>query len=73
MVSGLPEQGRELETPQLMPGHQAALVAMNAGELVAPGSELAAACAQTAELQGTLGKTTMEAEIVEEAVGIACE
>lgn len=49
------------------------LTAMNAGESVVPASELAAARAQIAQLQRMLGKKTMEAEILKEAVEFARE
>ena len=49
------------------------LVAVNAGESVVPASELAAARAQIAQLQRMLGKKTMEAEILKEAVEFARE
>jgi transposase len=52
---------------------QGALVAVHAGESVVPASELAAARAQIAQLQRMLGKKTMEAEILREAVEIARE
>ena len=50
-----------------------ALVAVHAGESVVPASELAAARAQIAQLQRMLGKKTMEAEILKEAVDFARE
>ncbi|WP_237170324.1 IS3 family transposase [Pandoraea thiooxydans] len=50
---------------------EGALVAVHAGESVVPASELAAARAQIAQLQRMLGKKTMEAEILREAVEIA--
>lgn len=49
------------------------LVAVHAGESVVPASELAAARAQIAQLQRMLGKKTMEAEILKEAVEFARE
>jgi transposase len=49
------------------------LTAVNAGESVVPASELAAARAQIAQLQRMLGKKTMEAEILKEAVEFARE
>lgn len=52
---------------------EGALVAVNAGESVVPASELAAARAQIAQLQRMLGKKTMEAEILKEAVDFARE
>lgn len=52
---------------------EGALVAVHAGESVVPASELAAARAQIAQLQRMLGKKTMEAEILKEAVEIARE
>lgn len=52
---------------------EGALVAVHAGESVVPASELAAARAQIAQLQRMLGKKTMEAEILREAVEIARE
>lgn len=52
---------------------EGALVAVNAGESVVPASELAAARAQIAQLQRMLGKKTMEAEILKEAVEFARE
>lgn len=52
---------------------EGALVAVNAGESVVPASELAAARAQIAQLQRMLGKKTMEAEILREAVDFARE
>jgi transposase len=52
---------------------EGALVAMHAGESVVPASELAAARAQIAQLQRMLGKKTMEAEILKEAVEFARE
>jgi len=50
-----------------------ALTAVTAGESVVPVSELAAARAQIAQLQRMLGKKTMEAEILKEAVEFARE
>lgn len=50
-----------------------ALTAVQAGESVVPASELAAARAQIAQLQRMLGKKTMEAEILKEAVEFARE
>jgi transposase len=52
---------------------EGALVAVHAGESVVPASELAVARAQIAQLQRMLGKKTMEAEILREAVEIARE
>jgi transposase len=52
---------------------EGALVAVHSGESVVPASELAAARAQIAQLQRMLGKKTMEAEILREAVEIARE
>ena len=48
-----------------------ALTAVHAGESVVPASDLAAARAEIAQLQRMLGKKTMEAEILKEAVEIA--
>jgi transposase len=48
-----------------------ALTAVHAGESVVPASDLAAARAEIAPLQRMLGKKTMEAEILKEAVEIA--
>ena len=50
-----------------------ALVAVHSGESVVPASELAAARAQIAQLQRMLGKKTMEAEILREAIEVARE
>lgn len=47
---------------------QGALTAVSAGEAVVPASELAAARAEIQRLQRVLGKKTMEAEILKEAV-----
>lgn len=52
---------------------EGALVAAHSGESVVPASELAAARAQIAQLQRMLGKKTMEAEILREAVELARE
>jgi transposase len=52
---------------------EGALVAVHSGESVVPASELAAARAQIAQLQRMLGKKTMEAEILREAVDLARE
>jgi transposase len=52
---------------------EGALTAVSAGESVVPASELAAARAQIAQLQRMLGKKTMEAEILKEAVEFARE
>jgi transposase len=52
---------------------EGALTAVSAGESVVPASELAAARAQIAQLQRILGKKTMEAEILKEAVEFARE
>lgn len=52
---------------------EGALVAVYSGESVVPASELAAARAQIAQLQRMLGKKTMEAEILREAVELARE
>lgn len=49
------------------------LTAVSAGESVVPASELANARAQIAQLQRLLGKKTMEAEILKEAVELARE
>ena len=50
------------------------LSAVSAGEAVVPASELADAMKQIRELQRMLGKKTMEAEVLKEAVEIArCE
>lgn len=48
-----------------------ALVAVGAGEAVAPASELAATRAEIAKLQRVLGKKTLENEILKEAVEVA--
>lgn len=50
---------------------EGALTAVQAGESVVPASELAAARAEIAQLQRMLGKKTLEAEILKEAVEIA--
>ncbi len=47
------------------------LSAVSAGEAVVPASELAEVMKQIRELQRLLGKKTMEAEILKEAVEIA--
>ncbi len=47
------------------------LSAVSAGEAVVPASELSDALKQIRELQRMLGKKTMEAEILKEAVEIA--
>lgn len=47
------------------------LAAVGAGEAVVPASELSDALKQIRELQRMLGKKTMEAEILKEAVEIA--
>jgi len=47
------------------------LSAVSAGEAVVPASELAEAMKQIRELQRLLGKKTMEAEILKEAVEVA--
>ena len=52
---------------------EGALTAVSAGESVVPASELAAARAQIAQLQRMLGKKTLEAEILKEAVEFARE
>jgi transposase len=52
---------------------EGALTAVSAGESVLPASELAAARAHIAQLQRMLGKKTMEAEILKEAVEFARE
>lgn len=52
---------------------EGALTAVASGESVVPASELAAARAQIAQLQRMLGKKTMEAEILKEAVEFARE
>jgi transposase len=52
---------------------EGALTAVSAGESVVPASELANARAQIAQLQRMLGKKTMEAEILKEAVELARE
>lgn len=52
---------------------EGALVAVHSGESVVPASELAAARAQIAQLQRMLGKKTMEAEILREAIDVARE
>lgn len=52
---------------------EGALMAVHSGESVVPASELAAARAQIAQLQRMLGKKTMEAEILREAVELARE
>ena len=49
----------------------AAAGAVSAGEAVVPASELSDALKQIRELQRMLGKKTMEAEILKEAVEIA--
>lgn len=50
---------------------EGALTAVQAGESVVPASELAAARAEIAQLQRMLGKKTLEAEILKEAVEVA--
>ena len=50
---------------------EGALTAVQAGESVVSASELAMARAEIAQLQRMLGKKTMEAEILKEAVEIA--
>ncbi|MBT1080480.1 hypothetical protein KJ045_16210 [Pseudomonas aeruginosa] len=45
--------------------------AVSAGEAVVPASELSDALRQIRELQRMLGKKTMEAEVLKEAVEIA--
>lgn len=52
---------------------EGALTAVSAGESVVPASELASARAQIAQLQRMLGKKTLEAEILKEAVELARE
>lgn len=52
---------------------EGALTAVSAGESVVPASELASTRAQIAQLQRMLGKKTMEAEILKEAVELARE
>jgi transposase len=52
---------------------EGALVAVSAGESVVPASELAAARAEIAKLQRSLGKKTLENEILKEAVEFAAE
>ena len=52
---------------------EGALVAVQSGESGVPASELAAARAQIAQLQRMLGKKTMEAEILREAIEVARE
>ena len=49
---------------------EGSLTAIAAGEDVVPASELAAAVKQIKELQRLLGKKTMEAELLKEAVDI---
>jgi transposase len=49
------------------------LTAVAAGESVVPASELAAARAEIARLQKVLGKKTLEADILREAVELARE
>ena len=48
-----------------------ALLAVGAGETVVPAAELEAARRQIRELQRLLGKKTLEAEILKEAVEVA--
>jgi transposase len=50
---------------------EGALVAVQSGESVVPASELAAARVRIAQLQRMLGKKTMEAEILREAIEVA--
>jgi transposase len=50
-----------------------ALTAVSAGETVVPAAELEAARRQIRELQRLLGKKTLEAEILREAVEVARE
>jgi transposase len=50
-----------------------ALTAVGAGETVVPAAELEAARRQIRELQRLLGKKTLEAEILREAVEVARE
>ena len=50
-----------------------ALTAVSAGEMVVPAAELEAARRQIRELQRLLGKKTLEAEILREAVEVARE
>jgi transposase len=50
-----------------------ALTAVGAGETVVPAAELEAARRQIRELQRLLGKKTLEAEILKEAVEVARE
>ena len=50
-----------------------ALTAVSAGETVVPAAELEAARRQIRELQRLLGKKTLEAEILKEAVEVARE
>ena len=50
---------------------QGALTAAGAGEEVVPASEYRALQAQVSELQRLLGKKTMEAEILKEALDVA--
>ena len=52
---------------------QGALTAVQAGEVVVPASELAAARAEISKLQRILGKKTLENEILKEAVEYATE
>ena len=52
---------------------EGALVAVQSEESVVPASDLTAARAQIAQLQRMLGKKTMEAEILREAVEVARE
>lgn len=66
VAASLQVQWRKLE-------REGALVAVSAGESVVPASELAAARAEIAKLQRTLGKKTLENEILKEAVEYAAE
>jgi transposase-like protein len=50
---------------------EGALAAVSAGEAVVPASQLAAARAEIVRLQRVLGKKTLEAEILREAMEVA--
>jgi transposase len=66
-----PEQKLEIVKQTNEPGSSVSLVAVGANETVVPASELQEAMRRIKQLEGALGRKTLENEILKEAVDFA--
>jgi transposase len=66
-----PEQKLEIVKQTNEPGSSDSLLAVGTNETVAPASELQEAMRRIKQLEGTLGRKTLENEILKEAVDFA--